>query len=161
MDITQFIPSGPLMAWFPAGSKGFEVQIRYLSPGDQRRMARESVDLSKGKPSFSDVRHELIVFAAAVQAWRGLTIDALAELVPGLDMSAAAYLSAGHQFPFNPETLKLLTDHSPEFYKVVNVSCCELAGIRARMKEEELKNSATAQDTSSGPAQSDAEGVKS
>lgn len=161
MDLSKFIPAIPLMAWFPVGAKGFEVQLRHLSPGELRRMVRESLDYSAsgGKPRFSEANYEISAFAASVQNWRGLTLDALAELIPGIDISAGGELPPGHQFPFDAATLRSLTDHSPEFYRVVNASCASLAAIRARQKEEELKNSATAQGTSSGPAQSAAEGA--
>jgi hypothetical protein len=129
-----------LSAWFDFGN-GFEIELAYLDKDELQKMLRESTRIEwENHQRTEKVKDEIFVkkLLPYIKAWRGLTPDVLATLLP-IDPAKIPV----DEMPCTDENKRVLIERAYGFMDFIQEKITSLTRIREAQREAERKNSET------------------
>ena len=127
MEIGRLVEEKEMVVAVPFGDDA-EVQVRYVSPEEMRKLAdnatHRSYDRKTHKLEEVMDRDEAgrLLGRAAVRGWQGFTVG-------------------GEEFPYSPENCDVLMARSHEFSRFVNDLCTEFLALQKAEQKTTKKNS--------------------
>lgn len=97
---------------------GFEVKVRYLSPGSAKKINEQATSKQVNRrtrqmeDAVDNERYARLMVKSMVMDWRGLKLEHLEEMLPLTETAKDAVRAAGGEVPFSADDLEMLADNS-------------------------------------------------